>query len=307
MRAVVFRRYGGPDVLEVADVPEPHPRPGQIRIRVHASGVNSYDATVRSGRAAGGRPLDRAVVTGLEAAGVVDEVGDGVAPALLGQAVFGPTAGGAAAEHAVLRHWAAVPAGLGFGQAAGLSVTSEAAVRALRHLGLHPGDTVLVHGAAGGVGQAAIQLARHQELRVVGTARAANHDLLRRLGALPTTYDAGLVTRVAALAPRGVQGVVDAAGTLLPELIALVGEPQRVVSLANLTAGERGAIVTVGGADSAWDALPEVARLAGEGILAVRVVARFPFRDAAAAHRLVESRRATGKVVLVPAVAVAAR
>lgn len=297
MRAVAFRSYGGPEVLALADVPEPHPGPGQVRIRVRAAGVNPWDTKVRAG--AGHPPRDRPVVTGIEAAGVVDEVGESVTTTAAGDAVFGPTVGGAAADFAVLHHWAPVPPSLGFPAAAGLSVATEAALRALRLLALRPGETLLVHGAAGGVGQAAVQLARAEGLTVIGTARSANHELLRRLGTLPTTYDAGLAARVAALAPQGVQGVLDAAGTLLEELIGIVGQAHRVVTLANFTAGERGAVVSVGGAD-AWDALPEISRMAGSGVLAVRVVAQFPFEEAAAAHRLSESRRAGGRIVLLP-------
>ena len=300
MRAVRFTRYGGPEVLEVADVPERHAGPGQVRIRVEAAAVNPYDHKVRAGAMSRGKPLDHPVVTGQEASGVVDEVGDGVTGTQVGDAVFGFAVNGAAAEYAVLHHWARQPVGLGFVESAGLALAAETAERGLRHLDVRPGDTILVHGAAGGVGQAAVQFARLRGATVIGTASAANHDLLRSLGALPTTYEPGLPARVAELAPEGVAGVFDTAGTSLDELIEVAGAPARVVSIANYTAGERGVVVTTGGADSAWDALPRVSELAAQGSYRVRVEAVFPFAEAAAAHRLSESRRAHGKIVLVP-------
>ena len=298
MRAVRFTRYGGPEVLEVADVPERHAGPGQVRIRVEAAAVNPYDHKVRAG--AMSKSLDHPVVTGQEASGVVDEVGGGVTGTQVGDAVFGFAVKGAAAEYAVLRHWARQPVGLGFVESAGLALAAETAERGLRHLDVQPGDTIVVHGAAGGVGQAAVQLARLRGAKVIGTASAANHDLLRSLGALPTTYEPGLPARVAELAPEGVAGVFDTAGTSLDELIEVAGAPARVVSIANYTAGERGVVVTTGGADSAYDALPRVSELAAQGLYRVRVEAVFPFAEAGAAHRLSESRRAHGKIVLVP-------
>lgn len=300
MRAVRFTRYGGPEVLEVAEVPEPHAGPGQVRIRVRAAAVNPYDWKVRSGAEAGGRPLERPVITGLEAAGIVDEVGEGVTGTRVGDAVFGPTVRGAAAEFAVLRHWGPVPDGLPFVDAAGLAVVSETAERCLRHLDADAGATIVVHGAAGAVGQAAVQLARQRGLTVIGTARGANHDLLRAMGAGPTEYGPGLVARVAALAPDGVAGVIDTAGTQLADLIAVAGAPARVVSIANPNAADAGAVLTYGGADSAWDVLPRVAVLAADGRYRVRVEHVLPFSEAAEAHRLSESRRATGKIVLRP-------
>ncbi len=290
MRAVWFTRYGGPEVLELAEVPEPHPGPGHIRIQVRAAAVNPYDWKVRTGAESGGRPLERPVITGQEASGIVDEVGEGVAGVAPGDAVFGPTVRGAVAGFALLRHWGPQPRNSDFVASAGLAVVSETAERTLRHLGAPPGATIVVHGGAGGVGQAAIQLARLRGLAVVATAREANHALLASLGALPTTYGPGLAARVAALAPAGVAGAIDTAGTDLDELIALAGAPH-VVSIANYAAAARGAVLTFGGRDSAWDVLPRIAALVEEGRFRVPVERVLPFREAAEAHRLSESRR----------------
>ena len=296
MRAIQFSTYGAPDVLHLADVPEPRPGAGQLRITVRTVGVNPYDCKVRSGVMARGSALAAPVVPGLEAAGVVDRLGDGVTGVALGDEVFGL---GAAtyAELAVLRAWAPKPAGIGFEQAAALAVAGETASRMLTELAPQPGRTVLVHGAAGGVGQAAVQLARVAGLRVIGTASAGNHDWLRALGAEPVTYGEGLPARVAALVPAGVDAVLDTAGSQLDDLLALVASPDRVVTIANYTAAERGVRFTGGGGDAAA-ALARIAELAGSGRFAIRVAGAFPLAEASAAHELSESRRSAGKVVL---------
>ena len=298
MRAVQYSRHGGPEVLHVTDVPEPHAGAGQVRIRVRAAAVNPYDHKVRSGMFAGGAEPARPTIPGAEAAGVVDEVGYGVAGTRVGDHVFGLATGGASAEFALLTHWAPKPGTVSFEEAAGLTVVSETAERCLRLLGVVAGETLLVHGAAGGVGQAALQLARLRGARVIGTASAHNHDLIRSLGATPTTYEGGLPARVAALAPQGVDAVLDAAGTSLDELLQI--EPTRVVTIANYAAGDRGVRVTTGGGDeAAFDVLPWISDLACRGEYRLRVAAAFPAEEAAEAHRLSESRSAGGKIVLV--------
>lgn len=296
MRAIQFSSYGDPDVLRLADAPEPTAGPGQVRVRVRAAAVNPYDYKLRSGSTAGGTALPEPVIPGLEAAGVVDQVGPGVSGVEIGDEVFG-LGSHTYADHAVLRAWAPKPAGFSFAEAAGLAVAGETASRALGLLDLRPGQTLLVHGAAGGVGQAAVQLAREAGLRVIGTASEPNHDLLRGLGAEPVTYGDGLPGRVAALSPAGVDGVFDTQGSQLDDLLTIAGSPERVVTIANYTAAEHGVRFTGGGGDAA-SALARVAELAGTGRLGVRVAATFDLAEAPAAHRLSESRRANGKVVL---------
>jgi NADPH:quinone reductase-like Zn-dependent oxidoreductase len=295
MKAVRYHRYGDPDVLQVDEVPEPHPGPGQVRIRVEACGVNPWDVKGRAGRRSGGKPLTEPVIPGVEAAGVVDEVGPDVAGTAVGEAVFGFTVGGAAAEYALLRHWSHTPDTVSAVEAGGMSQVGETAARGLRELGAKAGDTVLVHGASGGVGQAAVQLARHAGVTVIGTASPDNQELVRTLGATPTTYEPGLPERVAALAPHGVDGVFDTTGTSLDELIEIVGDPARVVTIANFTADAAGARVT---SVPYYEALDEVADLARTGDFTVRVAATFDLAEAAAAHALVETGHAGGKVVL---------
>lgn len=298
MRAVQYSSYGDPEVLQVVEVPEPQAGPGQVRVRVQAVGVNLFDAKRRSGMFAGGGPLERPVIPGLEAAGIVDQVGSDVVGTAIGDPVFGFTVGGASAESAVLSAWAAQPGGdFSPAQAAGLPVVAETATRVVDLLGVGAGDRVLVHGAAGGVGQAIVQLALLRGAVVVGTARPANHELLAGLGALPTAYGDQLVQRVRELLPAGPTAVADAAGTQLDDLLALAPRPRDVVSIANFTAGSRGARVTQDRGD-ARAALTQVAALVAAGRFTLRVSHSFDLAQAALAHRLVESRSAAGKIVL---------
>jgi len=304
VKAVQYSEYGEPDVLHVADAEEPHAAAGEVRIAVRAAGVNAFDWKLRSGMVAGGEPLAAPAIPGLDAAGVVDEVGDGVTDVAAGDAVFGPVRGGAAAQYAVLTRWAAKPDGLSFEEAAGLPVPTETAKRVLDLLATPDGGTVLVNGAAGGVGSAAVQFARARGLRVVGTASERNHDYLRSLGAEPVTYGEGLVERVRAVAPDGVDRAFDTAGRgALPDLIELTGGPEHVVTIADFQAAPGlGVRLTAGGSGErrAWEALGEAAALHAEGRFSLPVERSFPFSEAAEAHRLSQEGHVRGKLTLVP-------
>jgi len=296
MRAIQFTQYGGPEVLTlVADAPEPAAGPGEVRIRVHATTVNPFDYKVRSGKMAAGKELTGAVIPGLEASGLVDQVGEGVTGVSVGDAVFG-LGSATYADYAVLRAWAPKPERLSFAEAASVAVGGETALRVLGLLALEPGQVLLVHGAAGGVGQAIVALGVAAGLRVIGTASEANHDLLVELGAEPVVYGDGLVRQVDELT-HDVAGIVDAAGTQLAELLAIAGSPDRIVTIANYAAREAGVRFSGGGGD-AKGALARVSALAEEGKIAVRVAQAFDLTEAADAHRLSESRRASGKIVL---------
>jgi NADPH:quinone reductase-like Zn-dependent oxidoreductase len=300
MNAVVYTEFGGPDVLHLADVEEPHAGPGQVRIAVRAVGVNPIDYKLRSGMM-GGNPGFPAI-DGREASGVVDEVGEG-AQAQVGDAVFGFSVAGAAAEYAVLQDFAAKPDALSFEQAAGLPVAAETSVRVFTVLGgLHEGGTLLINGAAGGVGAVGVQLARARGQRVLGTASERNFDFLRSLGAEPLLYGAGVRERALALAPGGVDYVFDVAGRgPTDELIALVGDPAKVASIAAWGDAGKGIKLTGGSDFRAIDALPEAAELMREGRLQLPIEATFRFADAAQAHRLSEEGHVRGKLILTPA------
>jgi NADPH:quinone reductase-like Zn-dependent oxidoreductase len=235
LKAVRFSQFGGPEVLEVVDLPDPHPGPGQVRIAVRAAGVNPSDWKKRKGLMDSELPQ----TMGYEAAGVVDELGEGVADVAVGDRVFGFSAEGAAqAELAVLSWYAPIPPSLDFPGAAALPAAIETATRALDQLASGgksgTGSTLLINGASGSVGSAAVQLAVVRGARVIGTASPANHEYLRSLGAEPVAYGAGLAGRVRVLAPDGVDVALDVAGSgVLPELIELAGGPEHVVTIAD--------------------------------------------------------------------------
>jgi NADPH:quinone reductase-like Zn-dependent oxidoreductase len=302
MRAVIFNEYGGPEVLTVGDVPEPHAGPGQIRIAVRAAGVNPMDWKVRGGALREFMPVEFPVIDAREASGVVDEVGGGVTGVSAGDEVFGFAVGGAAAQFARLDDFTRKPGGLDFAEAAGLPVAVETSVRVFNVLGgIGEGQTIVINGAAGGVGSAAVQLAKARGANVIGTASEANHDFLRSLGAEPTTYGDGLVERVRALAPDGVDFAFDTAGKGgIQDLIALTGDPARVATIADFSAGQLGVKVTGGSEGRAPGALEEAAALIEAGRFSLPVAEAIPFERAGDAHRASEGGHVRGKLVLVP-------
>jgi NADPH:quinone reductase-like Zn-dependent oxidoreductase len=297
MKAVRYSQFGGPEVLEIVDLPDPHAGPGQIRVAVHAVGVNPTDWKLRKGLMGGKLPQ----TTGREVAGVVDEVGEGVTDVAVGDRVFGFSADGeGAAELVLLADYAPIPPSLGFAEAAGLPVAIETATRALDALGAGAGSTLLVNGAAGGVGSAAVQLAVARGARVIGTASHANHDYLRSLGAEPVAYGEGLVERVRALAPDGVGAALDVAGSgVLPELMELAGGPDHVVTIADFDgAQEHGVTFSSGDAGRAVHALAEIRELIESGRFSLPVAQTFPLAGIAEAHRASEVGHVRGKLVL---------
>jgi len=302
VKAARFSRFGGPEVLEIVDLPDPHPGPGQVRIAVRAAGVNPSDWKKREGLMDPELPQ----TMGYEAAGVVDELGEGVADVAVGDRVFGLSDEGAAqAELAVLSFYAPIPPSLDFAGAAALPAAVETATRALDQLGVGAGagrgSTLLVNGASGSVGSAAVQLALARGVRVIGTASPASHDYLRSLGAEPVAYGEGLAGRVRALAPDGVDAALDVAGSgVLPELIELAGGPEHVVTIADFAgAQEHGVRFSSGDAGRAVHALAEIGELIESGRFSLPVARTFPLAEIAQAHRVGEDGHLRGKLVLV--------
>ena len=302
VKAARFSRFGGPEVLEIVDLPDPHPGPGQVRIAVRAAGVNPSDWKKREGLMDPELPQ----TMGYEAAGVVDELGEGVADVAVGDRVFGLSAEGAAqAELAVLSFYAPIPPSLNFAGAAALPAAVETATRALDQLGVGAGagrgSTLLINGASGSVGSAAVQLALARGVRVIGTASPANHDYLRALGAEPVAYGEGLAGRVRALAPDGVDAALDVAGSgVLPELIELAGGPEHVVTIADFGgAREHGVRFSRGDDGRAFYVLGEIGELIESGRFSLPVARTFPLAEIAQAHRVGEAGHVRGKLVLV--------
>ncbi|UNZ21092.1 NADP-dependent oxidoreductase [Streptomyces sp. 891-h] len=281
MKKVSFAEFGGPDVLQLIDAEEPHAGPGQVRIAVRAAGVNPVDWRVREGQVLKAHPIELPAGVGQDAAGVVDEVGDGVEGVEVGDHVFGEGSS-TYAEFAVLSAWARMPGELTFEEAAGYPSVVETALRIIRESGVRPGQTLLVSGASGGVGSAVLQIARDRGITVIGTAGAANQDYLRSLGALATTYGEGWVERVRQLGH--VDAALDLAGSgVIRELVELTGDPQKVISIADLGAPEFGVRFS-GVAGSVPDALAEAVDLISRGKLHIPVEKSYTLAEAAAAH-----------------------
>ncbi|MFG1642516.1 NADP-dependent oxidoreductase [Amycolatopsis sp. NPDC049252] len=300
MRAARYHDYGPPDVLVVEDAPEPHAGPGEIRIRVTAASVNPVDWKLRSGATRAVLPVDFPAIPGRDAAGVVDEVGEGVTGVTAGDRVFG-LGGlfGASAEYDTLSAWAPVPDQWTLEQAAGAGLAVATAGRGLNALGDLSGRTLLIEGAAGGVGSAAVAMAVARGATVIGTSSAGKHDYLRELGARPTTYGEGLADRVRELAPAGVDAVLDtAASGSLADLVAIAGDPDRVVTIADAArASDLGVRHYLAENDSA--VLAEGAALGARGEYTPHIAATYPLDEIAEAHRESERGHTRGKIVVV--------
>ena len=307
MRAVALNEYGGPEVLEVMDLPEPKVGPDVVLVRTRAAGVNPVDYKMREGGVDGRFPSHFPLVPGWDVAGTVEEAGPDVTEFQPGDEVIGYVRRDhvqwvtyAELVPAPLRTLAPKPASVGWPEAAALPLAGLTAWQALtRGLDLKEGDVVLVHAAAGGVGSFAVQLALVLgAARVLGTASEGTHDYVRELGAEPVTYGDGLAERVRDLAPDGVTAVLDLVGgdTLeaSPSLLAADGrlasvrDPDKVKEL-----GGRYVFVRPDAGQ-----LAELSRLVDAGRLRIRLHETFPMEQAAEAHRLVEGGHVHGKVAL---------
>jgi len=300
MKAAQFSQYGGPEVLEIVDLPDPHPGPGQVRIVVHAAGISATDPKLRAGTLRFGAELPQ--TTGRDVAGVVDEIGENVTDLAVGDRVFGVSDDGAgAAELALLTYRAIIPPSLGFVDAAGLPVALETATRALNQLGVASGSELFINGASGGIGSTAVQLAVARGARVIGAASAANQSYLSLLGAEPVTYGKGMVDQVRILAPGGVDIALDVAGSgVLPQLIDVAGGTQNVVTLADFQGStEHDVLFSNGFLGHAFHALAEIGELIEAGRFWLPVDRTFPLAEIAEAHRTSEHGHVRGRLVLI--------
>jgi NADPH:quinone reductase-like Zn-dependent oxidoreductase len=303
MKAVVFDDFGGPEVLHVTEVGVPEPGPKQVRIRVHAAGVNPIDWKIRKGLMRPNLPRKLPATPGSEAAGVVEAVGSEVTGFAPGDAVFGWTRGGGYCEQALLAIFAPKPHELSFEHAAALPLAGETAERGLRFLKVGEGDTLLILGASGAVGSYAVQLAVARGARVIGTAGPANQDYLVSLGAEPLVYGDGLVERVRALAPGGVDAVFDVAGrgTLGESIELLGGSSERAVTLADSEGSKKYGVKYSGGPGDSIQSPELLADLAGRAVrgeLKVTVSGTYPLGDAADAQRESETGHGRGKLII---------
>ncbi|GGF09378.1 NADP-dependent oxidoreductase [Williamsia phyllosphaerae] len=309
---VVATAFGGPEVLSVIDADVPEPGPGEVVVDFRAIGVNPIDHKLYSG-AFGTDESQLPKRLGSEGAGVVSAVGpDAVGPAgpiAVGDEVIAFRGVGTYASRAVQPASSIIPkpAGLDWEQAGGLLLTAATAYDALEVLGVGQGDTVLIHGAAGGVGLLAVQLARLRGATVIGTGREVNHDYLRSIGAQPTTYGDGLADRVRDLAPGGITAAFDTVGAdeAVDVSLELVADRSRIVTTAAFERAQAEGFGSIGGSnpDSAERrdaARQELVGLAGEGKLVNVVAKTFPLADVATAHSELQQPHDIGKFILLP-------
>ncbi|MEO8889036.1 MAG: NADP-dependent oxidoreductase [Jatrophihabitantaceae bacterium] len=310
----VATAFGGPEVLSVVDEPVTDPEPSEVRIAVRAAGVNPIDYKVYSGLM-GADPSVLPMRLGMEAAGVVTAVGvDAVGPAgpiAVGDEVIGYRLTGAYAAElvAAATEFVPKPAELDWNQAAGLLLTGGTAVHTLTATNVGAGDTVLIHGASGGVGVMAVQLAVLRGARVIATASPARHDFLRELGAESVAYGDGLAHRVRALAPDGIDAALDLIGTdeAVDVSLELVADRSRIATIAAFGRAAQDGIQLLGGGPGSDPGTEirnasrmELVRFVQQGKLRVFVAAAFPLADVADAHRAIMTGHTSGKIVLVP-------
>jgi len=305
MRAVCYDHFGGPEVLILGDLPEPKVGPDSVLVRVAAAGVNPVDIGIREGHLDGLFDAHFPVVPGWDLAGEVVRSGPAASTYAVGDRVVGyarldSIGPGTCAEFVAVpeRVLAPAPTSVPLTTAAALPLAGLTALQLVRAVGVGQGDTVLVHGAAGGVGQMTVQLAVLAGARVIGTASMGNHEHLRGLGAEPVEYGAGLADAVRTLAPAGIDIALDLHGgdalEVSQALLAPGGELGSIIDAQDVLA-RGGAYVFV--TPSAVD-LAELAALVDAGRLAIDVAQVFPLEQTADAHRLVAGGHVRGKVVV---------
>jgi NADPH:quinone reductase-like Zn-dependent oxidoreductase len=303
-RAVRLDSFGGPEVLDIREMPAPQAGPGQVRVRVTAAGLNPMDWIMTADADTAARfGLSLPAGFGTDYAGVVDQVGAGVTGFAPGDRVFGSALSRAVADFVVIDPAGGIaaneahhtPDGVDDRTAATLAIAGRTASAALAVVDPGPDDTVLIGGAAGGVGVFAVQLARIGGARVIGTGSATSADFLRDLGAEPVAYGDGLADRVRALAPSGVTAAIDLHGMETVHAARELGVPDgRICTIAAQVDG----VSTANGANAAPGALEEVARLVAAGRLRVPVAASFPVDQIRRAAELQADRHVHGKVVI---------
>ncbi|MGW2031476.1 NADP-dependent oxidoreductase [Streptomyces spinosus] len=304
MKAMALRRYGRSEDLEWMELPDPKVAPGEVLVRVKAAGVNPVDWKLAEGRLDAVMETGFPLIPGWDVAGVVERVGFDVTEFAPGDEVFGYIRKdwaqlGAYAElvSAHVRLLAPKPAALTWEEAAGVPLAGLTAYQAVRRVGLQPDETVLVHGAAGGVGSFGVQIATALGARVIATASERNHEFVRSLGAVPVAYGPGLRDRVREQAPQGVDAAVDFAGHDAVDVsLDLLEDPGRLASVVDPEAAARGGhYVWVRPDRTDLDAL---AALADAGRLTVHVDRVLPLAEAAEAWRVSQGGHTRGKLVL---------
>jgi NADPH:quinone reductase-like Zn-dependent oxidoreductase len=305
-RAVIYENFGGPEVLELREVPEPHAGPGEVRVRVTAAGLNPMDGGISSiPEVAAMFGVTVPSGFGYDFAGVVDQAGAGVEGFAVGDHVYGGAMAKATADLLVMRIPAPAPdalfptpEGISDEAASSLPVAGLTAAAALAAIGPRPGDTILVGGAAGGVGVFVVQLARLAGATVIGTASKGTFEFLRQLGADPVEYGPGLADRVRALAPDGVTAATDLFGTETVEAALELGVPPERISTIAAGPNPPGGVRATWGSDAGPADLDRITDAILAGQLTVPIAATFPIEQIRDAVTLQAGRHVHGKIVI---------
>ncbi|MTD55253.1 NADP-dependent oxidoreductase [Amycolatopsis pithecellobii] len=304
-RAVIYETFGGPEVLELRQIPEPHAGQGEVRVKVTTVSLNPMDWVLAAQREAAAQfGITVPSGFGYDFAGVVDEVGEGATGFAVGDRVFGGALGRAAADFVVVKTppegadalWH-TPQGISDEVASTIPVAGMTAAAAIGVIDVRAGDTVLVGGAAGGVGVFAMQLAKLAGARVIGTASESTFEFLRKFGAEPVTYGPGLADRVKALTPGGVSAATDLFGTETAEAALALGvPPERISTIA--APNPPGGVRATGGMAADAGAMERITDGILAGKITVPIAATFPIeqvRDAVTVHT---GRHVHGKILI---------
>ena len=304
-QAVRFDQYGGTDVLRVVDVERPVPGPGEVLVRVKATSINPGEAKIRSGALAERWPSTFPSGEGSDLAGIVDQRGEGVTGFAIGDDVLGWTDNRAAHAELVLAdagHLVPKPVGVSWEAAGSLYVAGATAYAMVRAVSVGQGDTVVVSGAAGGVGTIAVQLAKNAGAAVIGLASEPHHQWLSSHGVIPVTYGEGVADRIRSAAGGAVDAFLDTYGGGYVELALELGvQPERIDTIADFQAGEKYGVKTDGNAAGASaEVLGELAGLVDRGLLEIPVANVYPLDKVQDAYRELEHGHTLGKIVLRP-------
>lgn len=305
MRAVRFDGYGDVNVLEVREVEDPRPGPGRVVLRMRAAGINPGESAIRSGALHERWPSTFPSGQGSDLAGVIDELGEGVAGVAVGDEVIAwsdERSSQAELVEVPAEHLTPRPAAVSWEQAGALFVAGATAWACVRAVNLGAGDTVVVAGAAGGVGSILVQLARLREATVIGLASDSHHEWLSALGVIPVTYGDGVADRIRAAADGRVDAFIDLFGGGYADLAVQLGvSPSRINTIIDYAAvGRLGIKMEGNAAGSSAAVLAELAGLIADGRLEIPIAAVYPLEQVRDAYRELEQRHTRGKIVLVP-------